>query len=457
MTKVEKKLALTVQIKQPNGVFERILLSKEKFYIGHHSDNDWVVQNEHFGNRQLLFAFDTRRCFVYLTSYMHGEVRLGGSRLGLYDLCAQEVLPRQGDYYTLSIQPGSHGFVQVGDATIEFTFDEITYTHPLKADYTWFHDVRNSVSRDFFYKMVLTLLIAFEIIFSFSVSSLKFPPRQPMKMDKIPQRVARFISRPTPTPPGAIAVEGEGATGESGETAESGAKSSGEKSEGGVNRRSAPPMGGMGLLGLLGGSGEAEKSSAAVDFLIDRGLVQEMDELLGRKTLIKGPGLGRGSGSGVGNGSGSGSGDVIDDLQALGLAGGVDDIISSVQGVESVTMQKQGQVNIQPAGQIRGSEAARSKRSAVAVMGVINSQQARMMYVYNKYLRTNVDLRGKISVDITIEADGSVSSVAVVESSINHQDFIRDLLAIFRRLRFDPIQEGSVTVNLPLVFNRPEA
>ena len=55
---------------------------------------------------------------------------------------------------------------------------------------------------------------------------------------------------------------------------------------------------------------------------------------------------------------------------------------------------------------------------------------------------------------MTIEANGRVSKVDVVESSISNQDFIREVLNILRRLKFPPIQEGSVTVNVPFVFNR---
>jgi hypothetical protein len=46
--------------------------------------------------------------------------------------------------------------------------------------------------------------------------------------------------------------------------------------------------------------------------------------------------------------------------------------------------------------------------------------------------------------------------VAIVDSNFSDEEFNRELLGIFRRLRFEPIPEGSVTVNLPLVFNRNE-
>ena len=94
--------------------------------------------------------------------------------------------------------------------------------------------------------------------------------------------------------------------------------------------------------------------------------------------------------------------------------------------------------------------------SAESVMAVINSQHGRVMYTYNKYLRQTPTLRGKVSLDVTIAADGRVSNVQVVESTIQNADFIRDLLTIIRQLRFPAISEGTVTVNVPFVFNRVE-
>jgi len=78
------------------------------------------------------------------------------------------------------------------------------------------------------------------------------------------------------------------------------------------------------------------------------------------------------------------------------------------------------------------------------------------MYTYNKHLRQDPGLRGKVSVDLTIAADGRVTNVQVVESTIQNADFIRDLLTIVRQLRFSAISEGNVTVNVPFVFNRVE-
>ncbi len=129
-------------------------------------------------------------------------------------------------------------------------------------------------------------------------------------------------------------------------------------------------------------------------------------------------------------------------------------ISESVDEVESVDLQKKGNVNISRPRQMRGSETARGQRSAENVMQVINAQYGRIMYTYNRYLRQDPNLAGKISIDLTIAAGGRVANVQVLENTLGNDAFIRDVIAILRRLTFPPISEGDVTVNLPFVFNR---
>jgi TonB family protein len=212
----------------------------------------------------------------------------------------------------------------------------------------------------------------------------------------------------------------------------------------------------LGVLGMIVPVNDA-KAKRNTSLLLDDRSLKDLDRLMSQSQLNRGPGggeggYGNGSGQGYGNGKGSGAGDL--DLAQVEVTGGVDDLISDVKGVQKVSLQKQGQVNIQAPGPIRGSQAAVVRRTAATVMGVINSQQGRIMYIYTKYMRADANLRGKVSIDLTIEADGSVSNAGLVESTMGNDDFVREVVAILRRLRFEPIPEGSITVNVPLVFSR---
>ena len=192
--------------------------------------------------------------------------------------------------------------------------------------------------------------------------------------------------------------------------------------------------------------------------LLDDRSLKDLDRLMAQSQTTRGSGNGEGSGlGGNGNGNGSGNGRGGNGGSGLNLdnvevVGGIDDLISDAKGVQTVKLEKKGQVSIQTPGQMRGSQAALVRRSVESVMGVVKSQQGRIMYTYTKYMRTDPNLRGKVSVDLTIEADGAVSSVQLVESTMNNTDFDREVLNILRRLRFEPIPEGSLTVNIPYVF-----
>lgn len=234
---------------------------------------------------------------------------------------------------------------------------------------------------------------------------------------------------------------------------------------GGDNLLGGSTSGIIGVLGVIVPVSEKEAKNSGVEFLVSDNSIQDLDRLLSQTKLRGGNGtmgegglgLGNGGGNGRGRSSASQAGDqiVLDEFNVAAL-GNVDQLIAESKGVESVKLEKKGQVNIQAPGVFRGSETARVQRSSESVMGIINGQQARMMYLYNKHLRTNPDMRGKLNVDLTIEADGSVSSVAVVESNIGSEDFERELLSLLRRLHFEKITSGSITVNLPLVFNRTD-
>jgi len=236
---------------------------------------------------------------------------------------------------------------------------------------------------------------------------------------------------------------------------------------GGDNLLGGSTSGIIGVLGVIVPVSDKDKKNNGIEFLVSDNSIQDLDRLLSQAKLRTGSGGGTYGEGGLGLGSGRGSGRgrssadqaedqvVLDEFNVAAL-GNVDQLITEAKGVETVKLEKRGQVNIQAPGEIRGSETARVQRSAESVMGVINGQQARMMYIYNKHLRTNPDMRGKLNIDLTIEADGAVSNIAVVESNIGSEEFVRELLGLLRRLRFEKITEGSVTVNLPLVFNRTE-
>lgn len=451
-----KNSTITLKIKQGQKIIERSLKANDKLTIGHSPENDIVVYGEHLPRKHTLIECGRGFCRFYLNKSMRGEIRYGNSRLDLHDLVVQEVLPKRGDFYSLQFPHGRSGHINIGDTVISFLYDGADTSLKGMPGYSWKKATGKALKHDLLFKVVFLFLLSLEVFFGFTLRNVEIPPPPPPDVAKVPERFAKFVIKQPPKKPETQIASTSGTESGTSDQKEGETKSQKAKkrktSGGGGGGDAKESIATKGLLGLIGGKGQAAGASSVADFLIDQGLVQELDQLLGRKPLRKGRGRGSGKGSGIGGGEGTG--DEIDDLMNIGLSGGIDDLISDVEGVETVNLTKKSSVNIQAPKQMRGSQAAMGQRSPDEVMAVINSQQGRIQYTYNKYLRKNPDLRGKISLDVTIEANGRISKVVVIESTIDNQDFINDIIRIIRRLKFRPIQEGSITINLPFVFNR---
>ncbi len=439
-----KKHTLQIQIKDRRGAFQRLLRAGDKLSIGLAPENDIIVFDNAFPKSRPLIECDGKTCRLYIHPKMKGGVKYRDSTLAFQDLIVQDILPRKGDFYLLTFAPGRKGIIKIDDTEVAFRFDGVAASDAGLPVYTWRAAVRKALGRDLVFKFLLVVFIGLEAWWGVHLSRIELPPEAPPEANKVQQRFARFmLQREQPPVVETGVAAGQGAAEESDTQSEDQEKSADEEASPGKKKSVTS----VGLLGLIGGSGASNDAGAAVDFLLDQGLVKELDELIGAKTTLKSrtPGVGSSGGRGDGN---------IDDLLDLGMAGGIDDLIAGDDGVETVALQKKGNVNIQAPRAMRGTEEARGQRSTESVMAVVKSQYGRVMYTYNKYLRQDPNLRGKVSLDVTIAANGRVSSVQVVESTIRNADFVRDLINIVRQLRFSPITEGNVTVNLPFVFNR---
>ncbi len=419
---------LHLKISDRRGVFRRTLRRGECLRFGTAPTNDVQLFDGEFPGSTVLIENLGDKARLYLHPKMTGAVVFRESTLTFRDLMNHDLLPSRKGYFLFTLLPGRRGAVKIGEAEVAFLFGEAAV--PTLPPYDWRAALGKAWRRDLLFKTVLLLLLSVEGFLALRLRGISLPPETPPPIEKVPQRFARFVVR-APQPPPAVVSNTEA----------NAAPSGGE----GSPRSSAPRQGGggvasTGLLGLIGAKGGGP--SAAADFLIDQGLIKQLDEIMGTTTVLQ-----RGGGR-------TASAAATAEASALpSLPAGIDDLIDK-GGVSGVELQKQGSVSIQALQAVRGSEEARGRRSAESVMAVINAQRGRVMYAYNKYLRLNPDLGGKVSFDVTIAADGRVTDVRVVETSVESAEFIAELISILKSLRFPAIQEGSVTVNVPFVFHR---
>ncbi|UCE06230.1 MAG: TonB family protein, partial [bacterium] len=211
-----------------------------------------------------------------------------------------------------------------------------------------------------------------------------------------------------------------------------------------TDRRRGNPAASAGLLGLIAGSGPSGKSSSIVDALVDKGLVADLNNIVGSGTNLK-----------VTKGANKNDIDPLDQLIGTGGSGGIDDFLSALEDdVPQVTLTKKAKVDLVKPSKMTGSKEALGQRTEQSIMNVVLGRQGRITYLYEKYLKREPNLRGKISIEFTIAANGFVTSAQIIESTISHPDLERDLLNLIKRLKFDPIPSGNVTTIFPFQFSK---
>ncbi len=88
---------------------------------------------------------------------------------------------------------------------------------------------------------------------------------------------------------------------------------------------------------------------------------------------------------------------------------------------------------------------------------VIKQHLAQLRYCYQRELTKHPDLAGKVVIKFTIAADGTVSSAAIKQTTLNNETVEACLVARFMRMTFDaPAGGGIVIVSYPLIFKPAE-
>lgn len=90
---------------------------------------------------------------------------------------------------------------------------------------------------------------------------------------------------------------------------------------------------------------------------------------------------------------------------------------------------------------------------SAGVTKVINVSRAAIKRCYDKALTSNPLLKGKLSVKITINDQGRVSSTEVVDDSLHDAEVTKCVKGVIGRLRFPKPAGGTATVTFPFAFD----
>ncbi|MEK7395182.1 MAG: AgmX/PglI C-terminal domain-containing protein, partial [Fibrobacterota bacterium] len=99
-----------------------------------------------------------------------------------------------------------------------------------------------------------------------------------------------------------------------------------------------------------------------------------------------------------------------------------------------------------------GGEAG--SRSPESILRVIRQHIGGFRYTYEKYLRNNPNLGGKISLKFTIAPSGDIIQISIVNTNTGDGGLDDEIKDKARRMKFDQIEKGNVTVTYAFVLDK---
>jgi periplasmic protein TonB len=145
---------------------------------------------------------------------------------------------------------------------------------------------------------------------------------------------------------------------------------------------------------------------------------------------------------------GTSSGGINTASLSRGYGGGAGSLSGhTTTQVSSATLAAQGTNKVE-----RGAGSGKASRSEEEIAMVFDRNKGAIYALYTRALRDKPDLQGKLVLELTIAADGSVSRCEVVSSELNDPELERKLVARIKLFRFEAKDVGTITVTKPIDF-----
>ncbi|MDZ7331867.1 MAG: AgmX/PglI C-terminal domain-containing protein [candidate division KSB1 bacterium] len=228
-------------------------------------------------------------------------------------------------------------------------------------------------------------------------------------------------------------VSNAGASGGSGSLL-SGANKSGNGTPYGIGTSSrdqiSQEVSSKGLLGLLTGSGSNAQGNEVADVLGEAGNNQaDLDKVLGKLDGLKTSGRPGGSSSiNPANSRITQTGSRPVETQ------GIEQIFGGKETIASAEIQRSNKIVLEQISEIADERGVKSQsRDPDQVSEVVNRHNASIQYCYQRELKVNPDLKGKLVVRFTIDPSGRVKDVNVLSSTLNSPSIERCVISRIKR------------------------
>ena len=145
-----------------------------------------------------------------------------------------------------------------------------------------------------------------------------------------------------------------------------------------------------------------------------------------------------------------GSGGINTAALSAGFGGGPGSLHghSTMQGVQSFA----DQMRKDHAAASRTGASGKPSRSREEIEMVFDRNKAAIYALYNRALRDNPQLQGKVVIQLTIASTGEVTDCKVLSSELKDDELERKLVSRIKMFRFDDKDVETITTTKPIVF-----
>lgn len=436
-TSSEKTLRACV-VQGGKVIEEQRLRRRQPLTIGNGPKNTFVVADPSLPKSHQLFAVRGGTYELVLTEGMRGKLSIDNNVVDFANLKSQGLLKKRGAYYHLPLNDQHRGKVILGEVTVIFQF-VVPPPEPVKPQLP--AAARGSIKDRIDWPYAAALLFAFVMEMPLLVYFQYAPKPTELTIDTIDDRWAKLIVPDRKTKQKIEPPKAKGPSEEKIEKKEI-AKAKEEPKEETPDAQKAKAaakrqkiresVAGKGILAILGTAGAGGASGAVADVFGSGNIGGDLDSAF---EGISGVGLATG---GERTTRGGGSGEAAS-IGGLATAGG------GKVGLEGKKESRVAAVKTE-APEVDGS------LDSSAIAEVVRKRIRSIQDCYERELKRDSSLQGKIEIEFTIGASGAVDDVRVSNNRMGSEAVADCIASRIKRWRFPQPDGGSVTVNYPFIF-----
>lgn len=415
---------------------DRTIKRRVSVSVGQNATNTIVVPVSNLPTSFTLFEAVNGAYSLVFTKAMEGRVTVNGQDLTLADAIARGVAKPHRDAFSIPLTDASKGRVALGEVSLLFQFVTPPPEAP-KAELP--SEVRGSIFKqiDQFFFMILAASMLIHFSGATFIACQPRPEDRELSLDELPDRFVKAMM-PVPEKPKPAPTKVDTGTQEAAKE---------KKDEPVTEKKAEKPA-------------SSNDQKAAITARVQKsGLLKVIGAGSGGGALedVLGTSTGAGDVASALQGAGGVGVATAESLSAQGAKGGTTGTQAGIgdlgtNGGGNVGLAEKGPAAVKGSMQMSAPEVESTDVDREKLAAYVRARRAAIQGCYEKELKRNPSLKGKIVVRFSITTSGRTSDIDIEENTLNNEAVASCIKTTIRGWLFPFKPESEVPVAFPFVF-----